>query len=159
MSDALDVYLHGGRAGTLERKSQAKLSFTYARDWIAAERAPISLSLPLRKQAYDHDSCAPFFEGLLPEGDFLKAISRTLHVSARNPFQLLAEIGGECAGAIAVGPVGGPVPGSAERPPRWLDDGELDKLLADLPDRPLPRCRAGRAAICRTARVPARRAL
>lgn len=137
MSDALDVYLHGDRAGTLERKSQAKLSFAYAGDWIEAERAPISLSLPVRKRTYDHDRCAPFFEGLLPEGDFLKAISRTLHVSARNSFQLLAEIGGECAGAISVGPVGGPVPGAARHSPRWLSESELGRLLGDLPDRPL----------------------
>jgi serine/threonine-protein kinase HipA len=137
VSDALDVYLHGRLAGTLERKSQARLSFTYAGGWIEAECAPISLSLPVRTEAYDHDECAPFFEGLLPEGDFLKAISRTLHVSARNPFQLLAEIGGECAGAISVGPVGGPAPGRAEHPPRWLSESELAGLLADLPDRPL----------------------
>ncbi len=137
MSDALDVYLHGDRAGTLERKSQARLRFAYAPDWVEGERAPISLSLPVRERAYDHDKCAPFFEGLLPEGDFLKAISRTLQISARNPFQLLAEIGGECAGAISVGPVGGPIPGRVEHPPRWLGDAELGELLAGLPDRPL----------------------
>lgn len=137
MSDALDVYLHGDRAGRLERRSQARLRFVYADEWVETGGAPISLSLPPRKRAYDHDRCAPFFEGLLPEGEFLRAISRTLHVSARNSFQLLAEIGGECAGAISVGPVGGSVPGSDERPPRWLDDAELGKLLGDLPERPL----------------------
>ncbi len=137
MSDTLDVYLHGDRAGRLERRSQARLGFAYAGEWVEAERPPISLSLPVRKRPYAHDECAPFFEGLLPEGDFLKAISRTLHVSARNPFQLLAEIGGECAGAIAVGPVGGPVPGKAEHPPRWLNERQLGGFLRDLPDRPL----------------------
>lgn len=137
MSDALDVYLHGDRAGTLERRSQARLRFAYAGEWVEEERGPISLSLPVRERAYDHAGCAPFFEGLLPEGDFLKAISRTLHVSAHNPFQLLAEIGGECAGAISVGPVGGPVPGRTEDPPRWLGDEELGGLLGELPDRPL----------------------
>jgi serine/threonine-protein kinase HipA len=136
-SDALEVYLHGARAGMLERRSQARLSFSYLAEWVEAERAPISLSLPVRERAFEHDECAPFFEGLLPEGDFLKAISRTLHVSARNPFQLLAEIGGECAGAISVGPVGGPVPGRNERRPRWLSERELGELLDDLPDRPL----------------------
>lgn len=137
MSDLLDVYLHGERAGTLERRSQARLTFSYSEAWVDKRCAPISLSLPVREEAYDHEDCAPFFEGLLPEGDFLKAISRTLHVSARNPFQLLAEIGGECAGAISVGPPGGPVPGRREAPPRWLEDRELGKLLGDLPDRPL----------------------
>ncbi len=137
MSDGLDVYLHGQRAGRLERKSQARLSFAYADKWIEKKSAPISLSLPLREGVYGHDECAPFFEGLLPEGDFLKAISRTLHVSARNSFQLLAELGGECAGAISVGPIGGPVPGQAEHPPRWLSESDLAELLTDLPDRPL----------------------
>ncbi len=137
MSDTLDVYLHGSHAGTLERESQARLSFSYAKLWVEADGAPISLSLPVREGAYDHDECTPFFEGLLPEGDFLEAVSRTLHVSARNPFQLLAEIGGECAGAISVGPVGGVVPGRSDRPPRWLAEEELGRLLADLPDRPL----------------------
>jgi serine/threonine-protein kinase HipA len=137
VSDALDVYLHGERAGRLERRSQARLRFTYADEWVEAKAAPISLSLLPRKRAYDHDRCAPFFEGLLPEGEFLRAISRTLHVSARNSFQLLAEIGGECAGAISVGPVDGPVPSSTDRSPRWLSNEELGKLLGDLPDRPL----------------------
>ncbi|HEU4906130.1 MAG TPA: type II toxin-antitoxin system HipA family toxin [Solirubrobacterales bacterium] len=138
MSEALDVYLHGRRAGTLERRERARLRFAYAEAWVEAGEAPISLSLPVRERAYGHDECAPFFEGLLPEGDFLKAISRTLHVSARNPFQLLAEIGGECAGAVSVGPVGGPVPGLAGGRPQWLDDGDLGRLLGDLPERPLP---------------------
>jgi serine/threonine-protein kinase HipA len=38
---------------------------------------------------------------------------------------------------ISVGPVGGPAPGRAERPPRWLSEEELGRLLGDLPDRPL----------------------
>ncbi len=137
MSDLLDVYLHGERAGTLERRSQARLRFSYSEPWVEAQGAPISLSLQVREEAYDHEDCAPFFEGLLPEGEFLKGISRTLHISARNPFQLLAEIGGECAGAISVGPPGGPVPGRSDAPPRWLEDRELGKLLGDLPGRPL----------------------
>lgn len=135
--DGLDVYLHGVIAGILERRSQARLRFTYDEDWVAEERLPLSLSLPVRPQPYDHEECAPFFEGLLPEGDFLKAIARTLHVSATNPFQLLTELGGECAGAISVAPAGGPEPGQDPRPPRWLSERELGALLADLPQRPL----------------------
>jgi serine/threonine-protein kinase HipA len=135
--DGLDVYMHGIIAGTLERRSQAKLRFTYDENWAAEERLPLSLSLPVRAEAYDNDECAPFFEGLLPEGDFLKAIARTLHVSVSNPFQLLTELGGECAGAISVAPPGGPEPGRDPRPPRWLSGEELGALLADLPQRPL----------------------
>lgn len=135
--DGLDVYMHGVNAGILERRPQAKLRFTYDESWVAEERPPLSLSLPVRSQPFDHDECAPFFEGLLPEGDFLKAIARTLHVSADNPFQLLSELGGECAGAISVAPAGGPKPGQDPRPPRWLSEKELGALLVDLPQRPL----------------------
>ncbi|HEV2790707.1 MAG TPA: HipA N-terminal domain-containing protein, partial [Solirubrobacterales bacterium] len=135
--DSLDVYMHGVISGALERRSQAKLRFTYDEDWVAEERPPLSLSLPVRSEPYKHDECAPFFEGLLPEGDFLRAIARTLHVSATNPFQLLTELGGECAGAISVAPAGGPEPGRDPRPPRWLNERELCALLADLPQRPL----------------------
>lgn len=135
--DALDVYLHGSLAGRLERLSQARLRFRYDSAWVGGEWPPLSLGLPVRSEPYDHEECAPFFEGLLPEGDFLKAIARTLHVSARNSFQLLTELGGECAGAISVAPSGGPVPGSDPRAPRWLTEADLGALLADLPRRPL----------------------
>lgn len=135
--DRLDVYLHGGAAGTLERRSRARLRFAYGAEWVAADRQPLSLSLPVRAEPFEHEECAPFFEGLLPEGDFLTAIARTLHVSANNPFQLLTELGGECAGAISVAPAGGSQPGRHPRPPRWLSEGELAALLAELPQRPL----------------------
>lgn len=135
--DRLDVYLHGSIAGVLERRSQARLRFTYAEEWVTASRQPLSLSLPVRPQPYEHEECAPFFEGLLPEGEFLRAIARTLHVSADNSFQLLDELGGECAGAISLAPSGRPEPGRDPRPPHWLTAEELGELLADLPRRPL----------------------
>lgn len=135
--DSLAIYLHGQRAGTLWRLPQAKLRFAYATDWVLARGAPLSLSLPVAQEEFVDELCAPFFEGLLPEGDFLRAIARAFHVSAENPFALLAEIGGECAGAIAIGAPGGPVPGSTSPPPKWLTEQKLGELLDELPERPL----------------------
>jgi len=135
--NSLAVYLHGTRAGTLERLPQAKLRFAYSPSYASAGGAPVSLSLPLRGEAFEDAECAPFFQGLLPEGDFLRAIARTFHVSAENPFAVLAAIGGECAGAIGLGPTEGPAPGTDAPPPRWLDDQEVRELLEELPSRPL----------------------
>ena len=135
--NSLAVYLHGRRAGTLERLPQARLRFAYSPSYASEGGAPISLSLPLREEAFEDAECGPFFQGLLPEGDFLRAIARTFHVSADNPFAVLAAIGGECAGAIALGSTEGPVPGTDAPPPRWLDDAELRELLEELPERPL----------------------
>jgi serine/threonine-protein kinase HipA len=134
---ALDVYLHDERAGVLERLDGAGLRFTYDRDWLTAAEAPISLSLPLREEPYEDADCRPFFSGLLPEGEFLRSIARTFHISAENPFTVLQEIGGECAGAVSLVAPDSDPPFASAPPPEWLSDQQLASLLAGLPTRPL----------------------
>jgi HipA-like protein len=70
--NALDVYFHADRIGRLGRLPGARLQFAYDAAWAQNDHAPLSLSLPLRTEAYDDDDCRPFFSGLLPEGEFLK---------------------------------------------------------------------------------------
>lgn len=135
--NALDVYLHDDRAGMLERLDGARLRFTYDPEWLSAAGMPLSLSLPLREESYGDADCRPFFAGLLPEGEFLKSIARTFHISAENPFTVLREIGGECAGAVSLVDRGGPPPFSSSPGPRWLSDRELTALLEELPRHPL----------------------
>jgi serine/threonine-protein kinase HipA len=134
---ALDVYLHSDRIGSLERLPGAQLSFAYEFSWAATADAGVSLSLPLHEGPFDDFRTRPFFAGLLPEGDFLKAVGRAFHVSTGNPFSLLEEIGGECAGAVSLVPEGGMPPFRDAPPPQWLNNAELARLLADLPNRPL----------------------
>jgi serine/threonine-protein kinase HipA len=133
----LEVFLREDGVGRLERLPQARLRFSYHPAWIETEGQPLSLSLPVRPEPYEDDECGPFFTGLLPEGDFLRAVARAFHVSADNPFSVLAEIGGECAGAIAVGAVGAAAPGVTSPPPRWLTEPALEGLLDEMPQRPL----------------------
>jgi serine/threonine-protein kinase HipA len=133
----LAVYLHGERAGLLERLPGARLRFTYAEPSPNAAAAPISIALPPRPEPYEDAECAPFFAGLLPEGDFLRAVARAFSVSAENPFSLLAAIGGECAGALAWGRPDAGAPGTGAPPPDWLSEAELVALLDELPERPL----------------------
>jgi serine/threonine-protein kinase HipA len=135
--NALDVYLHDERAGLLERVDGASLRFTYDPQWLTRDEAPISLSLPRRDQPYDDPECRPFFKGLLPEGEFLRSIARTFHISAGNPFTVLREIGGECAGAVSLVAPGGEPPFSSAPDPEWLTEEQLGSLLAELPARPL----------------------
>lgn len=135
--NALDVYLHDRRAGLLERLENARLRFSYDRAWLAEAAASISLSLPLSEEPYEDPDCRPFFSGLLPEGEFLRSIARTFHISADNPFTVLQEIGGECAGAVSLVLPGGEPPSVSAPPPEWLSEGRLASLLAELPARPL----------------------
>lgn len=133
----LDVYFHADLAGRLERLEHARLRFAYDPAWLEGATRPLSIGLPLREQAFEDGECRPFFAGLLPEGEFLKAIARTFHVSADNPFSMLAEIGGECAGAISLVSPGKEPPFAVSPAPRWLAGDELGELLAELPSRPL----------------------
>jgi serine/threonine-protein kinase HipA len=50
---------------------------------------------------------------------------------------VLAEIGGECAGAVALAPPGTEPPFASAPPPTWPDENELAALLGELPGRPL----------------------
>jgi serine/threonine-protein kinase HipA len=134
---ALDVYLHAERAGVLERLEGARLRFAYDPAWLATATTPISLSLPLREEPYSDPECRPFFTGLLPEGDFLRSIARTFHISADNPFTVLQEIGGECAGAVSLVAPDGDRPSASAPEPEWLSEQQLASLLAELPTRPL----------------------
>lgn len=134
---ALDVYFHSERVGSLERQQNARLRFSYDEAWVTRGRSPLSLSLPLRSEPFSDEECRPFFSGLLPEGDFLKAIARAFSISAENPFTVLHEIGGECAGAISLTEPGAAPPFRQAGPLRWLRGDELARLLKELPTRPL----------------------
>lgn len=128
----LAVYLADRRAGTLIRKDNQNLQFRYATDYAGP---PVSWSLPVQPEAHPHAVCRAVFGGLLPEGDGREALARNLGVSAGNDYALLEEVGGDCAGAIALLE-------PASEPPtvptaRWLDPDGFDRLLHDLPQRPL----------------------
>ena len=131
----LDVYLHTERVGRLERLEQGRLQFTYEPGWLNRAGLALSHSLPPRPEPFDDAGCRPFFAGLLPEGEFLRAVARAFGVSATNPFAVLTAIGGECAGAVSLAPEATPPP--ATGPPRWLDADELAELIDELPRRPL----------------------
>ncbi|HEX3735440.1 MAG TPA: type II toxin-antitoxin system HipA family toxin [Solirubrobacterales bacterium] len=135
--NTLDVFLHAERAGSLERLPGAELRFTYDAAWLASADAPVSLSLPLREEAFEDRECRPFFAGLLPEGEFLKSVARAFHISAENAFTVLEEIGGECAGAISLVAPNSEPPFAVAAPPEWLSGDRLEHLLAKLPSRPL----------------------
>lgn len=131
----LDVYMHGHEVGQLRRLPGAQLSFRYHEDWVARDGSPLSVSLPLRYQAFDDAEARPFFAGLLPEGEFLRSVAHAFQVSADNAFALLDAIGGECAGAVSLTPSGSGHP--APSPPLWLGREELARLVSRLPRNPL----------------------
>jgi serine/threonine-protein kinase HipA len=128
----LAVLLFGARVGTLACDRGGKLSFAY--DARSPNVVPLSVSLPLARREHGHEAVEAFLWGLLPDNDnVLERWGREFHVSARNPFALLAHVGSDCAGAVQIVPfervesIEGPGPVRVD----WLDDAALaDRLRA-----------------------------
>ncbi|MCP3959925.1 MAG: type II toxin-antitoxin system HipA family toxin [bacterium] len=138
MARDLTVYLQGEVVGTLRQEDSGRLTFSYRGEWLRqAGRRPLSLSLPLQGAAFEDRVARPFFAGLLPDDLSRERLARHLGVSRHNDFALLAEVGGECAGAIAFYPPDVPPPAAGAGDLAPLDEAALAALLRDLPRRPL----------------------
>lgn len=138
MARHLQVLLHGHPVGQLTQTDSGRLEFAYWEDWVLSKGAPLSLALPVRSEPFEHRACEPFFGGLLPEEGVRDRVARYFGVSSRNDFALLEQIGGECAGAVAlVSPQHSPPAPARATTPTPLKPEQLAKLLDDLPNRPL----------------------
>ena len=138
MARDLVVYLHGEVVGTLRKEDSGRLSYSYRRGWLDRPGArSISLSLPLREELFEDRYARPFFAGLLPDELVRERLARYLGVSRQNDFALLAEVGGECAGAVSFYPPGVEPPPAGEGDLEPLDEAALAVVLRDLPRRPL----------------------
>ena len=122
MSDVLAVELFGQPVGTLAiagpLRSPEDWVFTYHPDYLQSGAPALSVSLPLRGEAWVGAVARNWFCNLLPEGPVREAIVERLRIAHDDDFALLAAIGGECAGAVSVR-----VP---DGPPQAADDGETD---------------------------------
>lgn len=97
--------------------------------------ALLSNSLPARVEPFSAEATSAYVEGLLPEGRRRVRLARELEISAGDGYRLLAEIGGDCPGAVSFLPEG------EEPRPReldeiaWLDEDELAELVKPPPPR------------------------
>jgi serine/threonine-protein kinase HipA len=132
MRDELIAYLGDRRTGRLIRKDNGNLQFRYDDGY---EGPPLSHAMPVQPEAHPHAVCRAVFGGLLPEGEGRESLARALGVSPGNDYGLLAEVGGDCAGAITLLGPGMSMPRSGRV--RELREGDLDELLRSLPQRPL----------------------
>ncbi|MBM4063209.1 MAG: type II toxin-antitoxin system HipA family toxin [Planctomycetes bacterium] len=137
MTRVLTAWFEHTPVGTFAQADDGRQSFRYSRAWLDhGERFPLSLSMPLGDGEFGDRVARAFFGGLLPDDELRRRLARFLQVSPRNEFAMLAEIGRECAGAIALLPEGEP-PRQPTGQLRALGERELAALLAELPTRPL----------------------
>lgn len=97
MTNQLFVFVGDQLAATLSRAAgQLELRYT------SSDAPSVSARLPPRDQTYGDDACRGFFSNLLPEGAWRDALCRQLGLSRDDDFGLLATIGADCAGAVAL---------------------------------------------------------
>jgi len=100
IEDELNVWFEDQIVGYLWRNNQGSMSFKYDDSW---NKFSLSISLPLHK-SHDDLTAHRFFANLLPEGSARDRLCRYFKCPDTD-FDLLREIGGECAGAIAILPI------------------------------------------------------
>lgn len=134
----LEVFFFGHLIGHLIQED-ALLSFTYTDEYLAkAHPRAISISLPLNGNKYAGSVVEAFFGGFLPEADIRDAFAKKLGVSTDNDFSLLNKIGGDCAGALAIGK------SHAHSKRKLLRDCDLETFFKQTPARPLLSCQETR---------------
>jgi serine/threonine-protein kinase HipA len=128
---SLGVYWDKARIGELELTGERTREYQFR--YLQTDRS-ISLSLPIQTEPFTPSQTRPFFEALLPEGAVREQIAASLKLAASDSYGLLAELGRDCAGALQIMETRhlSDVPDV-----RWLEPGQLDVLIHELPRRPL----------------------
>jgi HipA-like protein len=105
MQKELRVLIDSNPIGSIMQVS-GKYRFIYDSSWQSNQNAiPLSLSMPIALSEHDDKVVRPFMWGLLPESeDTLKEWGRKFHVSERNAFDLLSNVGEDLPGAIQMVP-------------------------------------------------------
>jgi serine/threonine-protein kinase HipA len=102
-SRSLSVWSNGERVGTWAIPPRGETQFLYDRAWRTSDLGrPLSLSLPYTgDQPLRGDVVRGYFDNLLPDSEAIrKRLAMRYKLASLDAFDLLKEIGRDCAGAI-----------------------------------------------------------
>lgn len=129
----LAVWMNGEEVGTWTVGARGQHEFRYERTWIDGEDArPISLSMPVRPSTapYRGSAVESYFENLLPDsGEIRRRVQSRFGAVSTSAFDLLIEIGRDCAGAIQLLPPGQPAENIRQIDAIPLDEEEVAAAL------------------------------
>ncbi len=136
----LRVLLNNRLVGYLVKDPGGAIDFRYDESWLAWEHAlPVSLSLPLREDAYRGEPVAAVFENLLPDSENLRRrVAEKVGASGTDSYSLLSQIGRDCVGALQFLPEGEEVISDpAAIAGEVISDDAIEALLKNLAQAPL----------------------
>ncbi len=132
VAEMLRALLYGQEVAEVRRDGR-KLTLRYNAGYRRASTStPISLSMPVLVEEHGTATLEPWLWGLLPDNqDVLTRWGKDYQVSARNVFQLLEHVGGDCAGAVQFVPDGVTDP-RAGGSVTWLSEAGVAQRLRQL---------------------------
>jgi len=136
----LRVLLNNQLMGHLIKEAGGAISFRYEESWLSSENAlPVSLSLPLREDAFKGEPVAAVFENLLPDSDIIRRrAAEKVGAKGTDAFSLLSQIGRDCVGALQFVPEGNDSAyGTPDVSGEIVSEKEIEKLLDNLTRAPL----------------------
>lgn len=96
------VFVRDDWAGVLSEEENG-FRFQYDADYLRKPGATaVSLTLPLREEAYYSATLFPFFDGLLPEGWMLNLAVENWKLDPRDRFGILLAVCHDCIGNVSI---------------------------------------------------------
>lgn len=136
----LRVLLNNRLLGHLSKATSGAIAFQYDQDWLGWEHAvPVSLSLPLREDAYRGAPVAAVFDNLLPDRDALRVrVAEKVGAAGTDAYSLLAAIGHDCVGALQfLASEDADLGDTADIAGEPVDEAAIEHLLKSLAQAPL----------------------
>ncbi|MBA5872148.1 MAG: type II toxin-antitoxin system HipA family toxin [Nitrospira sp. CR2.1] len=137
----LRVLLNNRPVGRLNKAATGAIDFRYESAWLDWEHAiPVSLSLPLREDAYRGAAVTAVFDNLLPDSDALRRrVAEKMGADGTDFYSLLEAIGRDCVGALQfMGEDDAAYEGDAGTiTGEPVNDAAIEKLLRGLSQAPL----------------------
>ncbi len=97
--DLLHLLMSGARAGIVER-TRGRITLSYSGEYCRDPNAtPLSTSLPLGVSEHTGKTVSAFLDGILPDNDAVRIRWARQFRTTTQPFDLLAHVGEDCAGA------------------------------------------------------------
>jgi serine/threonine-protein kinase HipA len=131
----LGIWMNSELVGQWTVDARGDNHFQYDSTWIASPRGrPISLSMALTARKYSGPVVKNYFDNLLPDNHVIRArIQQHFGAASQAPFDLLAEIGRDCVGALQLLP-DGDVPGNIQCiDGESLNEERIERLLTHAP--------------------------
>lgn len=138
----LAVWMNAERVGTWTLGTNNAHTFAYEESWVDSPASrPLSLSMPLQPSEvpYRDEVVESFFDNLLPDSrDIRRRIQTRFHTTSTRAFDLLAEIGRDCVGAVQLLPMDTTPTGLDRIDGETLTEADVARLLRGTPAAAFP---------------------